>query len=127
MGFQYLAGAVVSIVKNESLLPATIGVFGDWGGGKSTLIEIVRTLELLIVGAIDFTHATRVNLQQGFGSDRESAQSWGEESPVCAHLRLPGSARCGATAPNWTGPAIDHITAAEGLCAQSLYMLAQIL
>jgi KAP family P-loop domain len=36
-------GAVVSIVKNENLLPATIGVFGDWGGGKSTLIEIVRT------------------------------------------------------------------------------------
>jgi len=43
LGFQYLAGAVVSIVKNEDLLPATIGVFGDWGGGKSTLIEIVRT------------------------------------------------------------------------------------
>jgi len=42
LGFQYLAGAVVSIVKNENLLPATIGVFGDWGGGKSTLIEIVR-------------------------------------------------------------------------------------
>jgi predicted KAP-like P-loop ATPase len=43
LGFQYLAAAVVSIVKNEDLLPATIGVFGDWGGGKSTLIEIVRT------------------------------------------------------------------------------------
>jgi predicted KAP-like P-loop ATPase len=43
LGFQYLAGAVVPIVKNENLLPATIGVFGDWGGGKSTLIEIVRT------------------------------------------------------------------------------------
>src|SRR5580700_7528149 len=42
LGFQYLAGAVVSIVKNESLLPATLGVFGDWGGGKSTLIEIVK-------------------------------------------------------------------------------------
>jgi hypothetical protein len=42
LGFKYLADAVVSIVKNEKLLPATIGVFGDWGGGKSTLIEIVR-------------------------------------------------------------------------------------
>jgi predicted KAP-like P-loop ATPase len=42
LGFQYLAGAVVSIVKDEGLLPATIGVFGDWGSGKSTLIEIVR-------------------------------------------------------------------------------------
>jgi pantothenate kinase len=43
LGFQYLADAVVSIVKNENLLPATIGVFGDWGGGKSTLIEIIKT------------------------------------------------------------------------------------
>jgi predicted KAP-like P-loop ATPase len=42
LGFQYLAQAVSSIVKNEALLPATIGVFGDWGGGKSTLIDIVQ-------------------------------------------------------------------------------------
>ena len=42
LGFTYLADAVVSIVKNENLLPATIGVFGDWGGGKSTLIQIVK-------------------------------------------------------------------------------------
>jgi predicted KAP-like P-loop ATPase len=43
LGFDYLASAVVSIVKDENLLPATIGVFGDWGGGKSTLIEIVKS------------------------------------------------------------------------------------
>lgn len=42
LGFQYLCDGVVSIVKNESLLPATLGVFGDWGGGKSTLIEMVK-------------------------------------------------------------------------------------
>jgi len=42
LGFQYLAQAVISIVKDETLLPATIGVFGDWGGGKSTLIDIVQ-------------------------------------------------------------------------------------
>jgi hypothetical protein len=42
LGFQYLADGIISIVKNESLLPATLGVFGDWGGGKSTLIEIVK-------------------------------------------------------------------------------------
>ena len=47
LGFQYLADGIVSIVKNERLLPATLGVFGDWGGGKSTLIEMVKTcLEL---------------------------------------------------------------------------------
>jgi hypothetical protein len=42
LGFQYLCDGIVSIVKNESLLPATLGVFGDWGGGKSTLIEMVK-------------------------------------------------------------------------------------
>jgi hypothetical protein len=42
LGFEYLASAAVSIVKTEKLLPATIGIFGDWGGGKSTLIEIVK-------------------------------------------------------------------------------------
>src|SRR5215472_9050295 len=43
LGFQYLADAIISIIRKEALLPATIGVFGDWGGGKSTLIDIVRT------------------------------------------------------------------------------------
>jgi len=43
LGFDYLASAVVSIVKDENLLTATIGVFGDWGGGKSTLIEIGKS------------------------------------------------------------------------------------
>lgn len=43
LGFQYLCDGIVSIVKNENLLPATLGVFGDWGGGKSTLIDMVKT------------------------------------------------------------------------------------
>jgi hypothetical protein len=30
LGFQYLCDGIVSIVKNDSLLPATLGVFGDW-------------------------------------------------------------------------------------------------
>ena len=46
LGFQYLTDGIVSIVKNENLLPATLGVFGDWGGGKSTLIEMsIRAFE----------------------------------------------------------------------------------
>jgi predicted KAP-like P-loop ATPase len=36
---------VCGIVKNEHLLPATIGVYGDWGGGKSNLIQMA-TAEL---------------------------------------------------------------------------------
>lgn len=43
LGFQHLTGAVCSIIRNDSLLPATIGVFGDWGSGKSSLLQLVRT------------------------------------------------------------------------------------
>ncbi len=42
LGFEHLANAVVSIVKRNDLLPATIGVYGDWGGGKSSLLKIVE-------------------------------------------------------------------------------------
>ena len=45
LGFQYLTKAVCGIVKDEQLLPATIGVYGDWGGGKSSLIQMA-TAEL---------------------------------------------------------------------------------
>jgi hypothetical protein len=43
LGCQHLVDAVVAILDEERLLPATIGVFGDWGSGKSTLIGMVRT------------------------------------------------------------------------------------
>lgn len=43
LGFQHLTSAVCSIIRNDSLLPATIGVFGDWGSGKSSLLQLVST------------------------------------------------------------------------------------
>jgi len=42
LGFQHLKGAVCAIVKNGSLLPATVGIYGDWGSGKSSLIQMVQ-------------------------------------------------------------------------------------
>lgn len=42
LGFEHLANAVASIVRRDDLLPATIGVYGDWGGGKSSLLKIVQ-------------------------------------------------------------------------------------
>lgn len=42
LGFQHLVTAVTTIVRNEDLLPATVGVFGDWGGGKSSLLQMAR-------------------------------------------------------------------------------------
>jgi KAP-like P-loop domain-containing protein len=42
LGFQHLVAAITSIVQNNDLLPATIGVYGDWGSGKSSLIKMVE-------------------------------------------------------------------------------------
>ncbi|MCL4740969.1 MAG: hypothetical protein KJZ54_02085 [Phycisphaerales bacterium] len=54
LGFQHLVGVVTAIVRNESLLPATIGVYGDWGSGKTSLLRMVeaelgRTDEVLVL------------------------------------------------------------------------------
>ncbi len=40
--YQHLVNAVTSIVNNTSLLPCSIGVFGDWGSGKSSLMKMVE-------------------------------------------------------------------------------------
>lgn len=40
--FGYLAAEVAEVVTTEHLLPVTVGIYGDWGGGKSTLIRMVR-------------------------------------------------------------------------------------
>lgn len=42
VGFSYIADAVVTLASADHLLPATIGVFGDWGSGKSSLISMIR-------------------------------------------------------------------------------------
>lgn len=38
--FEYIADLVNEIVMDDSLLPASIGVYGDWGSGKSSIISI---------------------------------------------------------------------------------------
>jgi hypothetical protein len=41
LGFQHLVDAVTGVVRRPELLPATVGVFGDWGSGKSSLLRMV--------------------------------------------------------------------------------------
>ena len=41
LGIKHLKDAVLDIVKNGTLPPATIGIFGDWGSGKSSLIKMI--------------------------------------------------------------------------------------
>ncbi len=38
--FEYLADLIDSIIKNDNLLPASIGVFGNWGSGKSSIMRL---------------------------------------------------------------------------------------
>lgn len=40
LDFDYLIGILTDIIEDESLLPSSIGVYGDWGSGKSSLIKM---------------------------------------------------------------------------------------
>lgn len=42
LNFNYLAEQVVEISRDDKLSPATIGVYGDWGSGKSSLMKMVK-------------------------------------------------------------------------------------
>ncbi len=41
LGYRHLVDAVLAIVQENDLLPATVGVFGDWGLGKSTVVQML--------------------------------------------------------------------------------------
>ncbi|EGO9940169.1 MULTISPECIES: KAP family P-loop NTPase fold protein [Enterococcus] len=40
LNFDYLTELLTELIDNKKLLPATIGVYGDWGSGKSSLIKM---------------------------------------------------------------------------------------
>lgn len=40
--YTHLISAVTGIVDNPNLLPCSIGIFGDWGSGKSSLMGMVE-------------------------------------------------------------------------------------
>lgn len=40
--YQHYVNAVVKIIDNEDLLPCSIGVYGDWGSGKSSLMKMIE-------------------------------------------------------------------------------------
>ncbi|MBU7595879.1 KAP family P-loop NTPase fold protein [Metabacillus halosaccharovorans] len=40
LDFDYLIGMLKDIIEDETLLPSSVGVYGDWGSGKSSLIRM---------------------------------------------------------------------------------------
>ncbi|SFN53917.1 KAP family P-loop NTPase fold protein [Salegentibacter flavus] len=41
--FKHLIDASKTIIDNDQLLPCSIGIYGDWGGGKSSLMNMIET------------------------------------------------------------------------------------
>jgi predicted KAP-like P-loop ATPase len=40
LDFDYLVSILNSVLRDDSLLPSSIGVYGDWGSGKSSLLKM---------------------------------------------------------------------------------------
>lgn len=42
LGFQVHADLIRSLVTDTRMLPVTIGIFGDWGGGKTSIMKMLE-------------------------------------------------------------------------------------
>ena len=42
LNFSEIAESVVDIINTPEMLPISIGIFGDWGAGKSTILKLTE-------------------------------------------------------------------------------------
>ena len=42
LGFDVHANLIRSVITDPTVLPVTVGVFGDWGGGKSSIMKMLQ-------------------------------------------------------------------------------------
>lgn len=43
LGFDVHADLIKELLEDDTMLPVTIGLFGDWGSGKSSILEVLKT------------------------------------------------------------------------------------
>jgi hypothetical protein len=43
LGFKVHADLLINVINDETVLPTTVGVFGDWGSGKSSILQIIKS------------------------------------------------------------------------------------
>jgi KAP family P-loop domain len=43
LGFDYLVDALELVLTDPGMLPVTIGVVGDWGSGKSSVLQMAES------------------------------------------------------------------------------------
>lgn len=42
LNFNETAESIKDLITEKELMPISIGVFGDWGAGKSTILELTK-------------------------------------------------------------------------------------
>ncbi|WP_299452649.1 P-loop NTPase fold protein [uncultured Microscilla sp.] len=42
INYDHLVQSAIDIISNENLLPCTIGIYGEWGSGKSSLMRLIQ-------------------------------------------------------------------------------------
>jgi predicted KAP-like P-loop ATPase len=42
IGFRVHAELIQDVVEDDTILPVTIGVFGDWGSGKTSIMKMLQ-------------------------------------------------------------------------------------
>jgi len=43
LGFDVHANLIKELINDDKMLPLTIGLFGDWGSGKSSILEVLKS------------------------------------------------------------------------------------
>jgi predicted KAP-like P-loop ATPase len=69
LGHDKIAQTVVEIIRDNNLRPLTIGIYGDWGVGKSSILSLLQTkLKAEKATKLSYTHCILFNgwLFQGY-------------------------------------------------------------